>query len=99
MKLNVFLCEHGLYMFFLISRNPNGPGLTNWSPYTNQSESFKQLSMTNTTNGNHYRKEEMEMWGKIEELENSTSGVPDIQRGPIFISMLVCCFAIIYRYI
>ena len=94
-----FYVNMGYIYSFLISRNPNGPGLTNWSPYTNQSESFKQLSMTNTTNGNHYRKEEMEMWGKIEELENSTSGVPDIQRGPIFISLLVCCFAIIYRYI
>lgn len=54
--------------------------------------------MTNPTNGNHYRKEKVNMWERIDQLENPTSGVQDIQRGPIFIVMLACFIAIYDRY-
>jgi hypothetical protein len=58
-----------MYLQHFIGRNPNGFGLTAWLPYRSNSQFYKQLSVLNVTNGDHYRKEYVKFWDTINAFE------------------------------
>ncbi|XP_062598078.1 bile salt-activated lipase-like [Saccostrea cucullata] len=78
---------------FAKSGNPNGPDKTDWLPYLRSTESYKQLSIGNRTNGNHYRKDFVKLWNTINAYEFVTSGGRYTQSGINF-SLVVFLYAL-----
>jgi hypothetical protein len=81
-----------MYLHHFIGRNPNGPGLTAWLPYRSNTESYKQLSILNTTNGDHYRKEYVKFWDTINAFEFLSSAAVNnhsVQNIHVFVFILV----------
>ncbi|XP_048759521.2 uncharacterized protein LOC125669117 [Ostrea edulis] len=75
---------------FAKTGNPNGPGLTKWLPYHSDTGSYKQLSISNMTNGNHYRQDYVKFWESINAFDSLTSAAVNKQSVlHIFVIMLV----------
>lgn len=81
---------------FAKTGNPNGPGLSEWGPFTPSLESFKQLSMTNTTNGKDYRKEQVKMWNALNDSEYLISSSPYPHIKTIWLVVVLCSIMQLY---
>ncbi|XP_052684718.1 fatty acyl-CoA hydrolase precursor, medium chain-like [Crassostrea angulata] len=81
---------------FAKTGNPNGPGLSEWRPFTPSLQFFKQLSMTNTTNGKDYRKEQVKMWNTLNDFEYTLSSAPFQQIKTIWFVVVLCCIMKLY---
>lgn len=81
---------------FAKTGNPNGPGLSEWRPFTPSLQFFKQLSMTNTTNGKDYRKEQVKMWNTLNDSEYPFSSAPFQQIKTIWFVVVLCCIMKLY---
>ncbi|XP_062598067.1 bile salt-activated lipase-like [Saccostrea cucullata] len=68
---------------FAKTGNPNSPHKADWLPYLSNTESYKQLRIGNMTNGNHYRKDYVKLWNKVNSYEFPTSAADAIQSGMI----------------
>ncbi|XP_061181840.1 carboxylesterase 1C-like [Saccostrea echinata] len=77
---------------FAKTGNPNGPNKADWLPYRSGTESYKQLSIRNMTNGNHYRKDYVKLWNTIDAYKFPTSAGANMQ-SRIGFSLVVFLYA------
>ncbi|XP_062598077.1 acetylcholinesterase-like [Saccostrea cucullata] len=79
---------------FAKTGNPNGPNKQReWLPYLSDTESYKQLSIKNMTNGNHYRKDYVKLWNTINAFEFLISAGVNVQSGMI-LNWIVLSYAL-----
>lgn len=81
---------------FAKTGNPNGPGLSEWRPFTPSLQFFKQLSMTNTTNSKDYRKQQVKMWNSLNDSVHLLSSAPYPQIKIIWFVVVLFCIMKLY---
>ncbi|XP_061182341.1 bile salt-activated lipase-like [Saccostrea echinata] len=74
---------------FAKTGNPNGPNKADWLPYLSNTESYKQLSIRNMTNGNHYRKDYVKLYNTINGYKFLTSTGGNMQSRIILILVVL----------